>query len=144
MKSFLKFFKLVMGNEGGFWIPLAMMAAGMAKNQFIDKPQAKARNMAAAAQTEYSPLTGYGPGELENKPSTVGAGMKWGATGLALNQAMGAKNPFSWGSMSGNTANAPMGPSVSSNPFGVAGMGTNVGPQAMNFKPSWLSGQYGV
>jgi len=85
----LKFFKLIMKSEDGFWIPLAMMAGGMIKNQF-DKKANQRQNDAQIAQTKYSALTGMGPGQIKSDPSTIGAGLKWGAAGLGLQQGLAA------------------------------------------------------
>lgn len=78
-----------MKSEDGFWIPLAMMAAGMIKNQF-DKKANQRQNDAQIAQTKYSALTGMGPGQIKSDPSTIGAGLKWGAAGLGLQQGLAA------------------------------------------------------
>jgi hypothetical protein len=79
----------------GFWVPaMAMMAAGMAKNELIDKPEARAMQKKnadiAAAQTEFSPLTGAGQGtfKAQQDPSTIGAGMKWGMAGAQMGQGL--------------------------------------------------------
>lgn len=75
-----------------FWLPLAMAAASMAKTQFVDKPAQenanKSMGAAAAAQTQFSPWTGGGPGKLDVKPidSTLGSGMQGGMAGLSMSQ----------------------------------------------------------
>ena len=87
-------FKLIMGNDGGFWVPLAMAAYGAYQGNQQQK-QAAAMNKAAAAQTEFSPLTGSGPGQIQMSGADALSGaIKGGMAGLQFQQA----NP-NWGSM---------------------------------------------
>lgn len=80
----------VINNEGGFWIPMAVGAGlGLLKNQ-DDQSVMRAQNKAAAAQTEFSPLTGMGPGQIQRSPSPFEglmqgamAGAQFGAAGKA-------------------------------------------------------------
>lgn len=92
-----------------FWLPLAMMGAGILKNELVDKPQAKRMAQAEAVKTAYSPWTGM-QGQTVQEPSSLDAGLKWGATGLMLGQGMkgmgmGMGNPFG---PTATNANTPM------------------------------------
>lgn len=78
-----------------FWaLPAAMAVGGLLKNELVDKPeharQQKAQADMAAAQTQYSPLTGMGKGQFtpQGEPSSMDAAMKWGMAGAQMGQGM--------------------------------------------------------
>jgi hypothetical protein len=68
----------------GFWVP-ALMAAGMvsgAMNARSQQKQQKAQNMAEATQTEYSPWTGMGAGQVQTgAPTQMGSALSGGIAG---------------------------------------------------------------
>lgn len=71
---------------------LAMAGAGMAYNQFVEKPRMDEYNRrqgeVAATQTEFSPWTGQGNGKANYQmgKSTIGAGMDGAMAGLSMSQ----------------------------------------------------------
>lgn len=100
-------FKRVVGNEGGyFWVPMAIGAGvGLLKNQ-EEQAQVRKANKAAAAQTEYSALTGMGPGQIQRAPSAW-EGMMQGAMAGAQFGAAGQSAGL-WGQgASGAASSAP-------------------------------------
>lgn len=74
-----------------WWLPAmaigsALMGADQARQQ---QKQQKAQNMAAAAQTEYSPWTGMGAGQVQTgAPSTLGSGLQSGLSGFMAGQSI--------------------------------------------------------
>lgn len=58
----------------------ALLGMDQARQQ---QKQQKAQNMAAATQTEFSPWTGMGQGQMQSgAPSTLAAGLQGGLTGF--------------------------------------------------------------
>ena len=70
-----------------WFLPLAMMGAGVLKNELVDRPRSQALARAEAAKTFYSPWTGM-QGQTVMPPSSLDAAMKWGLTGAMLKQKM--------------------------------------------------------
>ncbi len=71
--------------------PLTMMAimaaAGLAKNQFIDKPKEDKLRKAAAAQTANSYWSKLGAGQSPQEKDGVGEALSWAGTGAQFAQA---------------------------------------------------------
>jgi len=112
LNNFVTFLGLILKSQDGFWPMLAMMGAGIAKNELIDKPRAKRQARAEAEKTRWSPWTGM-QGKNVQEPSAVDAGLKWGMTGAMMNQA-GAFNGMGGGQP--NTGSmTPMGNSQAAN-----------------------------
>lgn len=114
-----------MGNDKGFWIPLAVGAGLGLLKQREEAKAIKKQNEAAAAQTEFSPLTGMGPGQIQRAPSPW-EGMMQGA--MAGAQFYGA------GKQAGMWGGTPQ-------PTVTPGMGTMTGVQGsqMQNKNPWAS-----
>jgi hypothetical protein len=88
LKKLLNDFGMIMGNEvGAFWIPMAIGAGLGALKNMDQADQVKRQNKAAAAQTEYSALTGSGPGQIQQAPSMFGDVLQGAATGAAFSSA---------------------------------------------------------
>lgn len=88
-------------------IPLAMAAMSAVKHYASDKPAWESQKNAAAAQTKWSPWTGFGPGQVGAAPSAMGAVLKGGLTGAALASGLGAAGVGSWGLGAAADAAAP-------------------------------------
>lgn len=72
-----------------FWIPMAIGAGvGLLKNQ-SEREQTKKMNQAAAAQTEYSALTGMGPGQIQKMKSPWEDMLQGAAAGASFGQQFG-------------------------------------------------------
>lgn len=70
----------------GFTGGSALLSMQQAKRQ---QEQQKAQNIAAAAQTEYSPWTGMGQGQLQTgAPSQIASGLQGGLTGFMQGKAI--------------------------------------------------------
>ena len=74
-----------MFDEGGWWIPAAMIAMSALKNQ-EQKKAAKEQNNIAAMQTEFGSWTGKGAGKTTRAPSTIGALAQGAASGMSMQQ----------------------------------------------------------
>lgn len=90
----LKFLKMALGNEGGYWQMLAGAGLGLLKNK-ADKERADRMNQAAATQTMYSPHTGMGPGQITQAPSGFEAALQGGMAGAQMG--MMGKSAGLWG-----------------------------------------------
>lgn len=78
------------------WPALAVGAGlGLLKHQLVDKPQQRAQGRVAAAQTQFSPWTGMGAGQLGPQSSALGSMMQGGMTGAQLSQAYDSYNQAS-------------------------------------------------
>ena len=91
LKSLISDFKTISGCEGGYvWmIPAAMAAIGAitAKNK---ETQARKMNKAAATQTEFSPWTGMGKGQMvDGGAGALAGGIQGGIAGMGMAQGMG-------------------------------------------------------
>lgn len=109
LKMLYNDFLKIMGNNGGFWIPMAIGAGlGLLKNQ-EDQRQVRRMNKAAAAQTEFSPLTGMGPGQIQSAPSPWEGMLQGGMAGAQFGLA--GKQAGLWGN-SGNQASQAAAPAI--------------------------------
>lgn len=75
-----------------WWSILAGLGLGLLKAQ-EDKKAAKAKAIAEATKTAWSPLTGSGMGETVTQPGMIGPLMQGGLTGAMIGQ--------SWDSLAG-------------------------------------------
>lgn len=94
LKNLLKDFKLIAGNEGGWaWaIPAAMAVYGAVQGE-EQADQARRMNKAAATQTEFSPWTKMGAGQLRSEGAgALGGAVQGGLSGLSMMQAYDAAN----------------------------------------------------
>jgi len=133
LNHFLNYLKLVWSaNDGVAWfIPmLAMAAAGVAKNEFIDKPAAKRQGAAQANMTKWSPWTGM-KGKTIEPPSSANAAMKWGTTGAMMGLQYGDK-------MSGGAA------AKSAPPSGSTSAAYNYQPQQNSWSQMGQGGGRGL
>lgn len=86
-------FKTLMGNDG-FWIPLALAAMGAVQGSEQEK-QVRKQNQAAATQTQFSPWTRMGAGQLQaNNHSALGGAVQGGLGGLMMQQSLGKSGMF--------------------------------------------------
>lgn len=91
LKSLFNDFKAITGNDGGWvWaIPAAMAAMGAITGAEKEK-QARKQNRAAATQTEFSPWTGMGKGQLvDGGAGPLAGAIQGGVSGLGMAQGMG-------------------------------------------------------
>ena len=115
-------FRRVVGNEGGyFWIPMAIGAGvGLLKNQ-EEQAQVRAQNKAAAAQTEYSALTGMGPGQIQQAPSAWEGMMQGAMAGAQFGMAGQSAGLWGQGAGAGASQGAQMagtqGSQIRNNPW---------------------------
>jgi hypothetical protein len=70
-------------------IPLwaALMAAGVAKSELIDRPKEERQRKLAATTQELSPWTGMQANQIQ-EADTFGAALQGGTSGLAMGQSM--------------------------------------------------------
>lgn len=70
------------------WVATGVMvAAGVAKSEFIDRPAAERQRKLAASTAAYSPWTHMQPGAVK-EADPIGTGMQFGVTGAAMGSGM--------------------------------------------------------
>lgn len=124
LTNLLKDFKLITSNEGGWaWaIPAAMAAYGAYQGDQKEQRVAK-QNKAAATQTQFSPWTKMGQGQLQDTGGgAIGGAVQSGIAGLGLMQGYNAANAATAakGAATAASAAAPAAQAASSAPAAQA------------------------
>lgn len=109
-----------------WFLPLAMMGAGVLKNELVDRPRSQALAKAEAAKTMYSPWTGM-QGQTVMPPSSLDAAMKWGLTGLQMKQQMPGQKEMLGSDPIGNANMSAYNTVPQRSPWSIYGANSNIG-----------------